>query len=118
MFAPASHSVIQFHFKRAALMIWLRFAILAAVGFGLWKFVRPKWAFTIVVDDSGVRSHQGISTPQQHRLLEMFQKTRFVEGRVKVCGRHDQNGQLELRFSGKLSDEARQQIRNFIVNEV
>ena len=99
-------------------MIWLRFAILAAVGFGLWNFLRPKWAFTIVADETGVRSHQGISTPQQHRLLELFYKMRFVEGRVTVRGRHDANGQLQLRFSGKVSDEAKQQIRNFIVNEI
>lgn len=99
-------------------MIWLRFVVIAVVGFGLWKFLQPKWAFTIVADQSGVRSHDGISTPQQHRLLDLFRKMRFVEGRVTVRGRHDENGKLQLRFSGKISDEARQQIRNFIVNEV
>ena len=99
-------------------MIWLRFAIPVAVGIGLWVFLRPKWAFTIVADETGVRSHSGISTPQQHRLLELFHKMRFVEGRVTVRGRHDSNGQLQLRFTGRVSDEARQQIRNFIVNEI
>ena len=99
-------------------MIWLRIAILATVGFGLWKFLRPEWAFTIVADESGVRSHDGISTPQQQRLLELFYKIRFVEGRVKVQGRYDRDGRLQLRFSGRISDETKQQIRNFIVNEI
>ena len=99
-------------------MIWVRLVILPAVGFGVWWLLRSKWAFTIVVDESGVRSHKGVSTPQQRRLLELLQKTRFVEGRVKVCGRHDANGKLQLQFLGKVSDDTKQQIRNFIVNEL
>lgn len=98
--------------------VFLRIAVIAVIGYVLWQLLRPKWAFTIVVDRSGVRSHSGITTPQQQRLLELLQKTRFIEGRVKVCGRNDENGRLQLRFFGNISDDARQQIRNFIANEL
>ena len=98
--------------------VFLRVAVVALIAFGFWRAVRTRWAFTIVVDQSGVRSHTGITTPQQQRLLELLQKTRFVKGQVKVCGRHDTNGRLQLRFFGNISDDARQQIRNFLVNEL
>lgn len=100
------------------LIILLRFAIPLAIGYVLWTLVRPNWAFEIVMDETGVRSHKGISTPQQRRLLELLRRTRFVEGQVKICGRHDQNGELQLRFYGKLAPDTEQQIRNFIVNEL
>lgn len=96
----------------------LRFAAVALAVFAAWRILRPKWAFTIVVDESGVRSHTGINSPQQRRLLTMFEKTRFVEGRVTIRGRNDENGRLQLQFSGKISLEGQQQIRNFVVNEM
>lgn len=96
----------------------LRFAIPVAIGFGLWRLLRPKWGFTINADQSGVRSHRGITTPEQRRLLEMFSKVRFVEGPVKICGRTDQNGRLQLQFFGEMSDEAKQQVRNFLTNNL
>jgi len=100
------------------LILLLRLAIPILIGYGLWMLVRPQWAFSIVMDESGVRSHEGVSTPQQRRLLELLRRTRFVEGRVKICGRHDADGQLQLRFFGKLAADTEQQIRNFIVDEL
>ncbi len=100
------------------LILGLRAVIVGMILYGLWRLIRPKAAFTIIVDESGVRSHSGIKTPEQRRLLEVLQKTRFVEGRMKISGRHDENGRLVLWFSGRVSQEAQQQIRNFLVNEV
>lgn len=100
------------------LIILLRFVIPVAIGYVLWTLIRPNWAFQIVMDKTGVRTHKGVSTPQQRRLLELLRRTRFVEGQVKICGRHDQNGELQLRFYGKLAPDTEQQIRNFIVNEL
>ncbi|MEQ9406398.1 MAG: hypothetical protein RIK87_01685 [Fuerstiella sp.] len=100
------------------LMLLLRLAIPIAIVYGLWLLLRPKWTFSIVVDETGVRTHDGISTPRQRRLLELFQKTRFVEGRVTVRGRYDASGRLQLKFDGPLSDEARQQVSNFLANNL
>lgn len=100
------------------LLLLLRFVIPAVIAYILWTLIRPNWAFTIVMDETGVRSHDGVTTPQQRRLLELLRRTRFVEGRVKICGRHDKNGELQIRFYGKLSQDTEQQIRNFIVNEL
>lgn len=103
---------------RLIISLLLRGAVIGLVVYGLWYLFAPKWAFRIVVDESGVRSHDGISTPQQRRLLDLFYKMRFVEGRVTIRGRNDENGKLQLSFSGNMSEEAKQQIRNFIVNEL
>jgi hypothetical protein len=100
------------------LFVLLRFAVPVLIVYGAWTFLRPKWAFTIVMDRTGMRSHTGVTTPQQRRLLELLRRTRFVEGEVKICGRHDENGELQLRFFGRLSGETEQQIRNYIVNEL
>ena len=100
------------------LPVLLRIAVVAVALFAGWRILKPKWAFTIVVDESGVRSHTGIKTLQQRRLLEMFEKTRFVEGRVTIRGRNDVDGRLQLRFAGKISTEGQQQIRNFVLNEL
>lgn len=89
-----------------------------AVGYGIWRLLQPRWAFTIVADKSGVRSHDGITTPQQRRLLDLFYKMRFVEGQVTVKGRYDENGQLQLKFIGDISDDTKQQVRNFISSEL
>lgn len=100
------------------LLLLVRVAVPVAIAYGLWLLVRPKWAFRIVADESGVRSHDGITTPQQRRLLDLFYRMRFVEGRVTVLGRHDENGSLKLQFRGRISEDAKQQIRNFIINEL
>ena len=100
------------------LILLLRVAVPVLIAYGLWLWFRPRWAFRIVADESGVRFHEGITTPQQRRLLDLFYKMRFVEGRVTVRGRHDENGRLKLQFRGRISDDAKQQIRNFIVNEL
>ena len=100
------------------MVIVIRIAIVLVAGYAAWRLLRPDWAFTIVADQSGVRSHKGITTPQQRRLLELFRTMRFVEGRVRICGRNDKNGKLELRFFGRMSPEARLQIRNYVVNEL
>ena len=99
------------------LLVVLRIVIPVLIVYGLWRSLRPRWAFQIVADESGVRSHDGISTPEQRRLLDLFYKMRFVEGKVTVKGRYDKNGRLELKFIGAMSEEGKQQVRNFIVNE-
>ena len=100
------------------LILGLRAVVVVLIFYGLWRLISPKAAFTIVIDESGVRSHTGIKTPEQRRLLELLQRTRFVEGRIKISGRHDENGRLVLNFSGRVSSDAQQQIRNFLINEV
>lgn len=99
------------------LIILLRFAVPVLIAYGAWTLLRPKWAFTIVMDETGLRSHTGVKTPEQRRLLELLRRTRFAEGRVKICGRHDENGQLQIRFFGKISSDTEQQTRNYITNE-
>jgi hypothetical protein len=98
--------------------MWPRLAVLAIMVFIAWRLLRSRWAFTIVVDNTGVRSHAGIKTPQQRRLLSLFQRTRFVEGRVTIRGRTDKDGQLQLTFIGPIDDATKQQVRNFLVNEL
>ncbi|MCP4175188.1 MAG: hypothetical protein GY758_30945 [Fuerstiella sp.] len=88
------------------------------MGFIAWRLLRSRWAFTIVVDNTGVRSHTGIKTPQQCHLLSLFQRTRFVDGRVTIRGRTDENGQLQLTFIGPIDDATKQQVRNFLLNEL
>ena len=103
---------------KAVLTMWPRLAVLAIMVFIAWRLLRSRWAFTIVVDNTGVRSHAGIKTPQQRRLLSLFQRTRFVEGRVTIRGRTDKDGQLQLTFIGPIDDATKQQVRNFLVNEL
>jgi len=100
------------------LLLLLRVAVVAGIAWAAWRLLSPRWAFQIVVDESGVRSHRGITTAQQQRLLELLQRTRFPEGRVKICGRCDEHGRLILQFYGAVSDETRQQIRNYIASEL
>jgi len=98
--------------------MWPRLAVLAIMAFIAWRLLRSRLAFTIVVDNTEVRSHAGIKTPQQRRLLSLFQRTRFVEGRVTIRGRTDKDGQLQLTFIGPIDDATKQQVRNFLVNEL
>ncbi|MEO2019298.1 MAG: hypothetical protein ABGZ53_33610 [Fuerstiella sp.] len=98
--------------------MWPRLVVLAIMGFIAWRLLRSRWAFTIVVDKTGVRSHTGIKTPQQRHLLSLFQRTRFVDGKVTIRGRTDKNGQLQLTFIGPIDDATRQQVRNFLVDEL
>jgi hypothetical protein len=100
------------------LIILIHIGVPLAILYGLWKLLRTKWAFTIEVDETGVRSHEGIRTHHQRRLLELLQKTPCVEGPMKIMGRYDETGRLQLRFRGNASDNTKQQIRNFIVNEL
>ena len=98
--------------------MWARLAVLAIMGLVAWRLLRSRWAFTIVVDNTGVKSHAGIRTPRQRRLLSLFQRTRFVEGKVTIRGRTDRNGQLQLTFVGPMDDVTKQQVRNYLVNEL
>ncbi len=100
------------------LILGLRAVIVVLIFYSLWRLVKPKAPFTIVVDAHGVRSHPGIKTPEQRRFLARLQRTRFVEGCMKISGRNDKNGRLVLNFSGRVSADAQQQIRNFLQNDV
>ena len=100
------------------LILGLRAVVVVLIFYSLWRLIKPKATFTIVVDEHGVRSHTGIKTLEQRRLLERLQRTRFVEGRMKICGHHDRSGRLVLNFSGRVSADAQQQIRQFLQNDV
>lgn len=100
------------------ILLLLRVVLVAGVAYAAWRILTPRWAFRIEIDETGLRSHKGVSTSQQRRLLDLLRRTRFPEGRVKICGRHDENGRLILQFYGPISDETRQQIRNYIANEL
>lgn len=100
------------------ILLLLRALLFCAIVYVIWRFLSPRWAFVIVVDETGLRSHKGITTAHQKRLLDLLLNTRFSEGRVKICGRHDQHGRMILQFYGPISDDTRQQIRNYIANEM
>ena len=100
------------------LIIFIRIIVPLAVSYSLWTLLRTKWAFTIAVDETGVCSHEGIRTHHQRRLLDLLHKNRFAERRLKIKGRYDENGRLQLHFQGNASDATKQQIRNLIVNEL
>ena len=99
-------------------LLLMRVAIPLLLVYGLWRVFSPKWTFKVVANEDGVQSHEGITTPQQRRLLNLLKRIRFVEGQVTICGMSDRDGRLRLKFYGKISEEAQQQIRNFIVNEL
>jgi hypothetical protein len=75
-------------------------------------------AFTMVIDNTGVRSHADIKTSQQRRLLSRFQRIRFVEGKVTICGRTNENGQFQRTFVGPTDEATKQQVRDYLVNEL
>lgn len=103
---------------RLLIVVLLRIGVPIAIGYILWRAWKRKPTFSIVLDETGVRSHQGITTNQQQRLLELLQKTRFVEGQVVVRGRSQRSGQLKLEVVGPLSDEAKQQVQDYIASKL
>lgn len=97
------------------LLLLSRFLIPAAIVWLLWWALRPRADFTILVDDRDIRIRGRFPEALRGKLVRFLREDVFLRGNVKITGRRERGGYLALHFSGRVFQEDRQRIRNFLV---
>jgi hypothetical protein len=78
--------------------------------------MRPNHAIKIVVDQQGVKFHKGLPKVHQHEVLDFFEKTLAIDGKLTIYGDGRQSGYWQLIFKGQIDAGKQHQIRNFFNN--
>ena len=97
-------------------LLLLRFLVLAAIVLLLWWALWPRPDFTILVDDREIRIRGRFPEALQARLVQFLREDVLLRGNVKISGRRHRDGYLAVEFRGRVFQEDRQRIRNFLVN--
>jgi hypothetical protein len=94
-----------FRFLLVALLVWV-----------LWWALKPRWDFTILFVQGSVDFRGRFPEALRARTMDFLREDVLLRGSVKIHGRRDRNGHLQLQFSGPVFKEDRQRIRNFLVS--
>lgn len=94
---------------------WILLIVGVLIIYGIWTQGNKKWKVKIVVDETGVRSHEGLPPARVARIVEFFEKTISIESKCVVQARTEPNGHLRTRISGSIDEGTKQQIRNFLM---
>ncbi len=94
---------------------WAIVLIVAAAGLMMWWLLRPRYDFTIDVDNNDVNIRGQIAKIQQGKVAGFFQDDVQFDGQVKIMGTRQPDGRLVLRFRGPVDQATRQRIRNFLL---
>lgn len=90
-------------------------AVIVAVGVVMWFALRPRWDFTIVVQNGDVRLQGKLPAIQRAAIADFFGGEASSAGNVRIRGRRPPRGPLVLQIDGDLPAGDRQRIRNFLV---
>ena len=96
------------------LTLFVRFAVIALIGYVLWRIFRPRHGARIVIDQHGVKHHEGLPRSHRREILEFMDELPPLDGTLTVCAQREPNGYLRLDFRGRVDPGTRQQIRNFL----
>ena len=94
----------------------LRFVILGVIVLLLWWALWPRPDFTILVDDREIRVRGRFPEALRARLTQFLREDVLLRGNVRITGRRHRDGYLAVEFHGRVFQEDRQRIRNFLVN--
>jgi len=93
----------------------LKIAVVAFLGWLVWKAMRPRHALKIVVDENGVQSSSGLPLAQKRKVREFLENDVQIERRIIILGDRGRDGAMRLQFRGRIHPSVQQQIRNFLV---
>lgn len=91
----------------------IKLSVVALISNVIWRAMRPQYSIKIVIDEQGVKHHEGLPKAHQRNVVEFFEKHISVSGKVTICARRQPNGYLRLDFKGQVDPGTQQQIRNF-----
>lgn len=96
------------------LTLFIRLAVIALIGYVLWRIFQPRYDVRIVIGKKGIKHHEGLPKAHRATVLEFFEEHRSFDGNVTICAMRQPNGYLRLVFKGQVDPGVRQQIRNFL----
>ena len=88
------------------------------VGLLLWRVYRPRYRVKIVLDESGVRHHQGLAQAQQQRVIGFLQEHIAAEGKLTIYVAREPSGRMRVDCRGAIDPGTQQQIRNFLMTVI
>ena len=90
-----------------SLIPWL---VLAVVGAAFWYALRPKWVFTVRIENGAVASTAGqVTRSFVHDVEEVCQRASVSVGEIRGQSR---GRSIVLAFYGAIPGECQQQLRN------
>ena len=96
----------------------IKLAAIMLIGYVVWRAMRPRYTVKIVVDEQGIKHHEGLPKACERTVLEFIEKNLSPEGKVTICASRQPNGYLRLDFRGQLDSGTRQRIRNFLITVI
>lgn len=97
-------------------LLLLRFLLVAVLLLVVWWALGPKWDFVITFDNGRVDIRGRIPDAIRWRLVQFLQEDVLLRGRIKIYGRRGRDGYLALKFDGRVFQEDRQRIRNYLTS--
>lgn len=86
--------------------------IIAAIGYLAWRMMNPRHAIRIVIDEHGIKHHQGLPKAHERDVLGFLQQHLAPEGRLTICADRQPSGYFRLYFKGSIAPGEQQQVRN------
>ena len=96
--------------------LFIRFAAIALIGYIVWRVMRPRYDVRIVMDEHGIKHHEGLSKRQQSQVLEFLQDEVAPGGQLIIYAAHQRDGYLRVDVRGHIDAATRQRIRSVLIN--
>ena len=94
----------------------IRVAAIALIGYIVWSMMRPRYHVRIVMDEHGIKYHEGIPKGHQSQVLEFLDDEVAPSGKLTIYARHQPDGYLRVDFRGHIDTATQQRIRNVLIN--
>lgn len=95
-----------------------RLAVIALIGYVVWRVMIPRYAVRIVIGNQGIKYHKGLSKANEEDVLAYFEKHRSFDGDVTILAARHADGDLRLVFRGQVDPHTQQQIREFLITVI
>ncbi len=94
----------------------IKIAVVALIGYVVWRMMRPQHSVVIVMDKNGIQNHKGLPRGQAKRVIQFLEDHVSPDGKLTIYADRQPNGRLRLNFKGPIDSGMQQQVRNFFIN--
>ena len=94
----------------------IRLVVIALIGYVIWRVMRPRYDLRIVIDEYGIKYHEGLPKSHERQVLKFLENDLSFIGKVTIFARRQPDGYLKFGFKGQIDPGTRQQIRNFLIS--
>ncbi len=95
--------------------VFIKLAAVVGIAYVAWRVMRPRYAMKIVMDENGIKHHEGLAKRQEKQVLEFLREQVQPVRKLTIYGARHPNGYFRLVFKGQIDPGTQQRIRNFML---